>query len=71
MNHLFVLTPLKIKQINQLEPGDVVIWNKSRNTVLRLLPTPSGKMFTVVLEDEKTGSWNIQRLSAERIIGMA
>ena len=75
MKHYFVLDPITAKQINELEPGDVIIWpvgdKKQKKTVLRLFPTPSGNLYTVVLEDVVTGNWMIQRLGAERLVGLA
>lgn len=63
------------KQVNELIPGDVVIWNtgdgKRKKTVLRLFPTPSGNLYTVVLQDNETGKWTIQRFGAERLFGIA
>ena len=75
MKHLCVITKISAKQINELEPGDVIIWpvgdEKRKKTVLRLFPTPSGNLYTVVMQDVNTGSWTIQRLGAERLVGLA
>ena len=71
---LFIDKP-KAKQINELEPGDVIFWpsgsDKRMKAVLRLFPTPAGKLYTVVMEDVQTGDWTIQRLGAERLVGLA
>jgi hypothetical protein len=72
---IFSLCDICAKQINELEPGDVVIWTagdrKQKKKVLRLLPTPTGNLYTVVMEDSETGRWSVLRLAAERLIGIA
>ena len=72
--HLFVLSNIRAKQINELDPGDVIIWgekhNKHQNTVLRLFPTPSGNLYTVVMEEKDTKKVSVHRLAAERLVGL-
>ena len=75
MKHLCSTTNISAKQINELEPGDVIFWpsgsDKRMKAVLRLYPTPAGRLYTVVMEDVQTGDWTIQRLGAERLVGLA
>lgn len=73
--HLYSVIPISAKQVNELEPGDVIVWpvgdSKTKQTVLRLLPTPTGNLYTVVLENPETGKWIFPRLAAERLVGLS
>jgi len=73
--HLYSVIPISAKQVNELEPGDVIIWTvgdrKTRQTVLRLLPTPTRNLYTVVLKNTETGKLLFPRLAAERLVGLA
>lgn len=70
--HLQGIGKISAKQVKDLAPGDVVMWNYGyKSTVLRTLPTPTGKMYNVVMEAQDTGKVSVRRLGAERLIGIA
>lgn len=72
VTHLQGIGKINAKPVKALEAGDVIMWNYGyRSAVLRLFPTPSGKMYNVVLQAQDTGKISVRRLGAERLVGIA
>ncbi len=71
--HLQGIGSVPAKAVRELDPfgGDIILWNYGyKSRVLRTIPSPSGKTFSVVLQSLDSGKVSTRRFGADRLVGI-
>lgn len=74
VTHLQGIGSVPAKAVKELNPygGDIIMWNYGyKSLVLRTIPSPSGKTFSVVLHGLESGKVSTRRLGADRLVAIA
>lgn len=60
------------KRVNELQVGDVIAWNYGYTSqVVELIPSKTGKTFTVMLRSTHDGIVRDRKMVATRLVAMA
>jgi hypothetical protein len=60
---------IKAKPAGELRPGDVTLWNFGyTETILSVTPSKTGKMVTVEIVSDQSGSHHTRKMKADRLV---
>lgn len=60
---------LQAKQVNELQPGDIIIWNYDyKSEVIDTIPSKTGKTITLLLKSLQDGVVRERLMKASRLV---